>query len=67
MLIDGRPCQVYTCNRCERVVRRYQDSKDTSSTSNLNRHVKTCLRDNAVGAVVRPPFTDRVRTNLELR
>jgi hypothetical protein len=51
--LDGRPCQFFTCavRKCKTPlggVRRFQDSKDCSSTANLKHHAKKCFGNEAV-------------------
>ncbi len=50
---DGRPCHYFKCaaRRCKTKlggVRRFQDSKDKSSTANLRHHARRCFGDEAV-------------------
>jgi len=48
--INGRPCVEFTCSArtCERKVRRFLDTKDRGSTSNLKRHASQCWGDETV-------------------
>ncbi|KAH6911784.1 hypothetical protein BKA70DRAFT_1086222, partial [Coprinopsis sp. MPI-PUGE-AT-0042] len=51
--VKGRECQVFKCaaSHCKNTspdVRRYLDTKDANSTSNLRKHAKKCWGDEAV-------------------
>jgi hypothetical protein len=54
---EDRPCHVFTCAapKCKArggVVRRFQDSKDKSSTANLKHHALRCFGEDAVNAAI---------------
>ena len=49
----GQCAQVFKCSRrgCKTVVQRYLDMKDACSSSNLQKHVRTCWGDKVLKAV----------------
>ena len=54
---EGRPCHVFVCAapKCKghaNVIRRYQDSKDKSSTANLKHHAIRCFGEDVVNAAI---------------
>ena len=59
--IDGRRVHIFSCSakvcqgkgRHGRQVRRFLNTADVTSTSNLRRHAKTCWGDETVAAAVR--------------
>jgi hypothetical protein len=54
---NDRPCHIFTCaaRKCKSqsgVVRRFQDSKDRSSTANLKHHALRCFGEDAVNEAI---------------
>lgn len=50
---DGRRYHAFSCmaSKCRQVVRRYLDTSDRTSTSNLHRHVQACWGEDVIKAV----------------
>ena len=62
----GRRAQVFKCSRrgCKTVVRRYLDTKDACSSSNLRKHVRTCWGDEVLKAVDKAKDAFEARTKI---
>jgi hypothetical protein len=48
--VDGRECHIFSCLKCKDKFRRFLDTKDANSMSNLCKHVKNCWGEDALQA-----------------
>jgi hypothetical protein len=48
--VDGRRCHTFKCagKSCKVKIRRYLDTRDSGSTSNMRKHVKSCWGEDAL-------------------
>lgn len=63
---DGRRAQVFKCSRrgCQTLIRRYLDTKDARSSSNLRKHACKCWGDEVVTASDQANNADDACTNI---
>ena len=64
--INGRRCHTFICaaahcKMASNKVRRYLDTKDAKSTSNLRKHARRCFGEDAVAAADNAANADEVR------
>lgn len=63
----GRRCHVFSCAnpRCSKTIRRFLDTGDARSTSNLRQHVASCWGPEALEAADRASTADLARPHVE--
>ncbi|KAJ8454957.1 hypothetical protein ONZ45_g19104 [Pleurotus djamor] len=65
--VNGRRCHVFHCtnSKCRRhAIRRYLDTADASSTSNMRKHAKKCWGDSVVAQACQAADVDEARKAL---
>jgi hypothetical protein len=62
-IINGRHCHIFACARkaCRYACRRFLDTRDTNSTGNLRKHVKSCWGEEALAAAEDATSVDDAR------
>ncbi|TFY69264.1 hypothetical protein EVJ58_g529 [Rhodofomes roseus] len=65
--VDGRRVHAFRCTNtgCKRDIRRYLNSKDARSTSNLRKHVKQCWGEEALGAADRMSTSSKAKDSVK--